>query len=1071
MSGVTGFFRLIVSGVRTVIGKVPNLVTKTVKFVPGNIRKSFDTTKKSGSLWISIGSTVYGWVSWLLPLVLGIAFWILKTVLGRILPSFIKNVVDDWQDNRLADYAERRERSIREIQKFFKIRVLYVPALLIAGTFEFIIQFIGVLFYAFVIKWLKFIVDHLVVILVLFFISGVMFFFRMHLPGATSVYQETAVAGLESLNAGSSVGNAVMSGLEIVTPYNNFMMYSSISILIQIQEGASYAASTEEDEGVLRRFLQTMNEEEPVSRRSLFSDDRSAGEKFVEFVLNVLIVVSSFGLQFTLIVIDVFFRYIFPYLDDFFGIIVFLLRRIGCYMSGQFCGVLEILDAILNLFWTPLESLFGKLPIACGADQLLRVRCDCSGYFWDFGHYGVFRNLEPCGTADKRFSNANFNEYEEANNRRVLISCSKNADGDFVEEINGQASLSKTSDITKACPTARRAFQPYAHAQDLERFDVNDCFTHCVMGVALSSCDDGSNHTVSLMGTCSEDDAADEIEVKKRLAFLGTDVLKIQPYEPPKRKLQPRDPTPWERIQRLRELIPTRFTLDGFGECDLSSMPSNPYQMYDTLRCMVGREFKQNSNGFIPWKNTRRLESVVNDAAHSARKIKRSLAVKDVRNLYDSSDRVVSMPHYFLWESVDRVRRRLRQRRAKRRNLQFFIPEGEDPVTFAPSASPTVFDDPNTDPVNPADPIPCLGRVLCPDQVTCAVDAKYCTKPKENSPIVLYSYYVQKFSSGIKNFDAYAEIARAKACYQNREAKGTSPYDPLFVFKSYEEKLRDKSVKYCPGEIAPSDYRFPTVNYKVNEDLQHFCSGTENFDGCRCPDFWDTRGGAVDYSGVSSDVLYVLGNGLKWFAYIIWLVLNFVADVVDNILESAGLPNFTRASTSAYGLTDREFGVCVFLHTGDAAALVLFLLLLWGILKSGAYVLDWINKTWLDPAEFFFCVPDPGSYLSKYRNAKNIRPFDRMKKEWDIESKRILDNPTESCIVLPFNAYEFRAAKRMKRFLNAGEDRIDLKRLKFFTRSNAIDIKNGITTNRFVEIKTIAKDDDGEYALLVDLTP
>ena len=92
-----------------------------------------------------------------------------------------------------------------------------------------------------------------------------------------------------------------------------------------------------------------------------------------------------------------------------------------------------------------------------------------------------------------------------------------------------------------------------------------------------------------------------------------------------------------------------------------------------------------------------------------------------------------------------------------------------------------------SDPVNPNDAVPCMGRIMCPDQLTCVTDAKYCTRPTEWGPIVTVSYYAQQFSNGLRNFDMYREIARAKKCYKERPFS-RSPYNPRFVFQSMQQK-------------------------------------------------------------------------------------------------------------------------------------------------------------------------------------------------------------------------------------------------------------------------------------------
>ena len=77
------------------------------------------------------------------------------------------------------------------------------------------------------------------------------------------------------------------------------------------------------------------------------------------------------------------------------GIVVFL-RKMGCMFAGEFCGFMEVLDAVVNIIWTPLSFLVGPLPIACGANQLERINCECSGYLFSGDPAGT---RTPCTTA------------------------------------------------------------------------------------------------------------------------------------------------------------------------------------------------------------------------------------------------------------------------------------------------------------------------------------------------------------------------------------------------------------------------------------------------------------------------------------------------------------------------------------------------------------------------------------------------------------------------------------------------------------------------------------------------
>ncbi len=964
-------------------------------------------TAGRGNLFYKIGAGLvsYGWAAFVF--VLGLLIWILKTVFSRIVPAFVKGVVDDWQENRINDYMEQRD-------KYLKSRVLKYPFL----VFEFVTQFVGVVLFAVFIKIPKYIVDHFCLIAGLLLVAAIASMFMLYMPGAASAYRETTIAGYESANAASNVGNAALSANEIIMPLNNFMLYSSVTLLIQIEDGATYALALNDPEAPAPGGS---TPSDPASGRRVLQqvpDDRSAGEKFVELVMNVLIFVLWFFHQILLIVVEVFFKYFFPFIQDALSHAQFWLRRIGCIISGQACGLLEILDAIVNLIWTPLAFVFGRIQIACGADQLSRMNCDCAGYLWSLDGPGIYRNMEPCGVADPRYSSTNFTEYEDAPGRRLTqITCSQNQDGDYVEEMGDATSLSKTSDLLKACPTARRAFHPYTHAQDMHRFDTHDCITHCVMGVSMVSCDDdAANHTVSVLGTCSGDapSGIDETEARNRLGFLGVDLSKLTPYRvKTKRRLQEQQTgmmTRLERIAALRSSIPLRFSVEGIGECDLSVVPKDVYEFMDTARCVMGRAIKVESD-WTPWAPGRHLQEATNHAVHTLRKLKRAQSVSDVQSLYEAGDHV-SVRHIMQWESKQRLSKK-NNKKPKGRGLQLVLPDDEG--TFAPSTSPTVYDDPNTDPVNPSDPIPCLGRVLCPDQQFCAVEAKYCKPPTTWSPIVWYSHYVQRFSGGVESFDAYAFISKAKKCYQTRTR---SPYEASYVFKSRAEKLADTETEFCPGEIGPTDYKFGSLSYSPDADISTLCTGTANFEGCKCPHYYYTRGYSVDYAGLNSSGYELILNGLHWVLDVFWLLLNSVTGFVDDLLRSAGLPSFSGISANAYGLTDAEMGKCTLFHTYDAAITALFFILFWGFLQSVFYVVEWFVSVWLNPVNTFLCIPDPTSDAEKMIRLKD-HAYDGMIAEYENKYEAIRARRSNGLgpIEISFKAKEHRSAMRFKRWL------------------------------------------------------
>lgn len=778
------------------------------------------------------------------------------------------------------------------------------PISWVFGIVEFVLSLGVIVVYAFSILSLKNYYKRIIAIFLLVVVGMAMFAFRTHLPGATSTYRETSIAGYESYNTAAKIGSNAIDVNQQLLQFNNVMMYSTVMTMIEVELGAKSVLGY--DTGPEPQDKTT----DPTKRRALqdavHGEDKTNGERVFERIMSVITFVWTILMRITIIIINVFFKFIFRVMQLLFGVFEFLAMRLGCLLAGQACGGLEIIDTGVNLFFGWIPGL--SIDIACGEDRLKSVSCECRGNLLDYGYFGPFRRKEGCALP----SASHAGEYETS--RRSLIRCFIDEDGHYVEEYGGQ-SLHKTENVNSACPTAKRAFHPYTHAVDMERFQTHECLTHCVLGAAFMTCDDTG---ATLLGSCDDHPMMDEGAAKSKLSFLNV-TMNFVPHRD-KRRLTSSEQTADQetRVNDLKLAMPLKFSIPGYGDVNLGVVPTDMYQTFDMVRSMLIHQYRtgtahKDRNLLVvePIQN-----NIFSDVAHWIRKHKRA---------YQSSPLDVYEPH-----EIVSFADALRYRNAKRRSRRLQENVG-------------VF----TEPINPEDSVPCLGKVLCPNQQTCAIEQKYCAPPVEWSPVVSYSYHVQRLGNAMSSFDVGREVMNMKRCYVDREKNpAQNPNTAVNVFRTPEQRLADDRIVYCPGETAPTDWRPQGVAYDPDADIQTVCSGSENFNGCRCPDFWG-RTEAVYAGNMDGDGLHILGNGLKFFAYLIWFILNSVARWMDSVLESANLPNFTTFASSNYGLTEHEFMFCVFLHTGDAALTLLFFIILYNLYSSTWFVIQWIEEYYL----------------------------------------------------------------------------------------------------------------------------
>jgi hypothetical protein len=771
--------------------------------------------------------------------------------------------------------------------------------------------------------WVRFMVKHAVLLLLLAAVGLFSYLLDTNIGMASEAYAQSVKLSVSATNLAFSVGNMAIAFSNGISPYTNAVAVSSMNIVVAIRNGANSDAGSDE----------APPDPSEISRRALSSSEDTAVNVVQSFALFE--VIQNY---LTLAVIKVYLVLILPIQDRLIGALVGIVMRMGCMAVGQWCTLIEIFSSFLADLAVPFVwSIFGFFlgspdatqnffrGLACDASRLPGVDCICAGNFFS-GSAGMFARLEPCN------ENPGGNFTSTATSRRALVSCYQTFDGAFVEEANGM-SVHRAENRSLGCPTARNAFDPYLHAHDMTKWDVHSCITHCVNDVMFSSCDDGFNHTVSVLGSCGNSSITHDQALAK-LEFLGVDLSLAQPFVSAPEKLRrvlAEEKSRQERVEELTMQNPV-FYVQGLGECDLSRPPTSIYEILDDLRCLTMGHIRF---PVIEDMHRRALESTPTksslfDAAHMLRKF-RHLAKAAPHQITDVS-------HY----GLSLLFMRNKKKSPSRRKLQS----------------------------SPDTPLPCIGRVWCPQLHICVSDQAECDMPfEQKSVLTTITYAAEQTERTVDNVDVERSLLDVLACYEGYSTlpADQNPLAPVNIFTPMSV-LEDPDSKfvYCPGMIRPTSFRFERIEYDARASVQSLCTGSPAFTGCAC-NFFFQRSTEKWWKGVLSlEFFESLLNGVLWFFLTLYLASNAVVVGTYYVYASATgavrMPKWTRLPTDEY--TYGELWLCWGLHIHDAATLCMFIIFLTGLVVSAfgfAHDLDML----LGDGDF---VPSPeGSLVDHLR--------------------------------------------------------------------------------------------------------
>lgn len=1009
----------IFAGIGKSASKYGSKVTSTAA---SRTKANAETNNKKYEVIYKIVTTLGGYAASLGFFLFGLIASLVLRIIFNFLPpaweSALDNVIAVWREN----YENKRNRLSEDSWLYY----ISVPLLALFDT-------IAVIFYAYVVLWLKYLVSHFFLLFTMLSIGLIMYLLRTTMPVISTMYGDASTATVEGYNAGVSVVSTTIDVQQIFAPLSNVATYTTVMTLFAVEKGVREAMGYT-DPGLVDET------ENPISSRRQLSDSTT---DVVEVIVAILCQMSVAMMKVTIVLIDVFFKIIFPVFYYLLDAFIFVIQRLACFLAGWWCSILEVFDATLNLLLVPINMVIAVLGwhwevnTACGDDVLadkLRVPCECSGNFFDFSSPGMFKNLQVCGGSYDDPEQLVRRLLTETSVRGISVRCYQTDDGDYVEE-SGDISLHRTSELSMACPTAKRSFHPYSHSVDMQRFDTHGCIHHCVMGVAYQSCD-VMNHTLTLLGSCDGSETT-EGTAKEKISFLNVDLdkLKTKPERRPRSRKLDSSKTAAERISTLRSTIPQgKFYVTWLGECDLGRPPEDIFEVFDGMMCIFGFLSKDTDISSWATSNGRRqlateedakyenggvlakaAERILLDMSHWARQTKRASEVKDRRELYEPHD-IVSIS-----DILDHMKR---QKQSGRRSLA----------------------EVNKVQIDPDAPIGCMEPYIhtCPDLQFCVNDLKYCSEPTDWNMFTTFSYYAQAVGQSASGFDAQKELMEFRKCYEQREQEPKrNPYTFGNLFRDSQDIINDQSLIYCTGEIAPTNWRPTTTSYTPKSDLETFCTGSEEYNGCRCPDFYsDTQEDANDTRFVSNWLLRILFNGLKWFIYMILILANVVFNFFVEILDGVGW-DFSKLRSSSYGLSDNEFLVCVAIHTGDAAILVVVVILCIGLIKSTWFLIDYYEDYYFEKRITQNFAKDPnasGSIIDRIQKS----PLERMKFDYEIKWKPALVEKRD--VSIKYVASEQQAAERFRTWLENEEkvssDRIEMPHLTAKKQTRNVPVKH-----------------------------
>jgi hypothetical protein len=736
-------------------------------------------------------------------------------------------------------------------RRFFRIFFRFIP--------EFITQWFRLLVIP--------LVTNIVTILALsIFIFMFVYFIERHMNDTINSISAASDGGVAFLNMGGHLVQFLYEGKMLFLPVTNMITRFQIFVAMHIYDGVRLTVENYERVANVFQGRRALNE---ITSDSIL-DFLTPMIRLFQVLYNLYLIVQT-------TIIDVFFQLqivnvLLLVVDE----LLIITTQVLCLLTGFVCTFQEIghffvntvIIGLLNLITSGFGFVIPDVNLACKAEELkaLGVSKECSIVFSNAG---------------------------DITRRRQLVTC-RQVENEFIEDINGVPSLVRSFNQSIACPYSRAALTPSGNALNMKLLDTHDCYHVCAGDVLFKACSDG----LFFNGSCT----------------VGLDLgysqgrRKLQSFFDFKTKLQKQNNEMFtegvilsrsEMVQRMRDKVNAVTFNTDYGSCDLSSTPSNIYEMMYDAVCVGTRLFQKPTNRRIlqaePSLLANKLLPILNNMRHSLRIAKHS----------DESP--LGVMNDFMKNGLsEKPQSRLRRRRLE-----------------------TICEDP---------------KFLCPNDYQCEEDISLCVSEKTTSflgTVRHYTYSATSYIDGLKWDEALYEIFQCWDGY--RKNPETDPYAGLNLASSLEDL--EKRAHWCVPMFKPGKYTFEPWTYSLRTEIYASCAAeSPEFKSCQCPMYFALP--SVSYpvlDFVSTDIGYILMNGLIYFKNI-FVVITF--DSVGFLWGSlCPQPTCSRQVSNALSLYSDEiptslYIICQGIHSGSAA---MFLLFVFGVVQVSRFSLAMVS--------------------------------------------------------------------------------------------------------------------------------
>ena len=847
-------------------GKAAKIVTTPATSTTSSVKLTNSQNSKINTEF-KIGTTLYGYGSWILGLLYSLVFitilpgiWLTIREIGRALSRFSKTIqirTDDWLLRlRSKQYAGSGIVGMT-------VTVVFWLGILGLRFIITVIKCLGIFFIEFS-KWFLWLIVTIAFTLLFVYVEQRYALMRNFLNVST-------IFGERTYNKAAGVVNLLQDGRDVISPLVNAQTIAGVnSLQTMYNEFNNQDSITEMFSGRRRRRrMDTFVYRDPSSA-SIF-DDTSLLDTLSGLIVPITTAIFFMN-QFNNLIFKFQLAIIHPFLIPILTVLGIVLPKFLCFFQGlPFCGVLEILNTAFNALFLGLHDLVSGIPllnaiplititINCDAAQLSNISPTACG--------GDIFSIEPEGAFYSALTNVVVGSRRlwEEEITKVLIRCEKGVDGAYTERIRDEIVHVSHNN---PCPHANRAFQAGSNAILMHQLKIEtNCYGVSIEENEMKICVNPYNVT-KLTPTAGHDRSLTILSTF--LDLITTSVKHQDNHGRGHGHDTHKTISEWGDQLKQEDKGKTSYKI-GSIDCDLNDRKINmldPYHSFVSWICIAGKQWnsdvvQRKLNGILPEDKTlaivgnhqKRVVQHGEEVIDHVKKLRRDLLVLsnddityDNATLHILSNRQINYVKTIqqtkvAWKSM--IRSHEESVRALRRNLD------SGPLGDCP---PTMYTCPGLDCV-PNDSIE-----LCPDGDVANYD-----------PLQTAASFVHSLST--TSFDPRTFIqSNVVDCWNGyTDAPNTVP----ILANNLNDPTGGPNSQYCFPLIAPSSYRLPQVEeLGINRWVADVCNQTDtdaSYSNCVCPWYrpYIITYDAFSWAFLREDVNTVIINGLisgQWLYY------------------------------------------------------------------------------------------------------------------------------------------------------------------------------------------------------------